>query len=98
MRILGNRILIAPLPAPTTSANGLHLPVNYNDPRSAQQYRVEAVGPGRRLKTGVTIPPEVMVGDYVLAPLHHDHITLDDGRKIVDASEILMRWRPSETP
>jgi co-chaperonin GroES (HSP10) len=81
LKPLANNILISPLPVATVTSGGIHLVDRYNDDR--MQWKVEAVGPKVQ---------EIVPGDCVLTPLHFDHLTLDDGRKVVNASQVLMVW------
>lgn len=87
VKLLGNRVLVAPLPQATKSAGGIHLAQRYQDDQ--MQFRVLAVGPGKANKKGVLVPPEVKPGDQIVAGLYHTHTILEDGRRVIDASEIL---------
>lgn len=87
LRLLGNRLLLEPLPKPAKSAGGIDLLEAYNDDR--MQWLVVAAGPGLKLKDGAILPPEIAAGDKVLTPLYFDHTTLDGGRKIVDAAQVI---------
>lgn len=58
-----------------------------------KQYRVLAVGPGRKLKNGTIVPLEVKPGDCILAELYTDHAKLPDGTRIIDAKDILAVWQ-----
>ena len=86
IRLLGNRVALAPIPPLAVSHGGIHMVGN--DDRT--QFRVIGVGPGRKLRDGSRLAPEVSIGDKVYAPLTYDHVTLDDGTKIVDAGAIEM--------
>jgi len=96
LRLLGNRIAIAPLPKPARSAGGIHLLEGDHRPwvktDDEMQYQVIAIGPGRYHK-GVRLCPEVRPGDRVLMvhPINILH-DLDDGthRLIVDADQVQM--------
>lgn len=87
MRILGNRVLLEPLPQATQSSGGIHLVERYQDDK--MQYRVAGIGTGKR------IPEEIAVGDCVLTPLYFDHTTLEDGtgRKIVGVEQLIAVWK-----
>lgn len=62
------------------------------------QWRVLGVGPGRRTKKGILVPPEVAPGDCVLTGIYlGPKVALDDGTVVIDADEILAKWRPGET-
>ncbi len=90
MKLLGDRILIAPLPDQEKTAGGIILPqAQVGDVR--YYWRVEQVGPGKRDKSGELKAPEFTVGDLVVTPLHFSHTTLEDGsgRKIVDCEQII---------
>lgn len=100
MRMTGNNILIAPLPKKARSKGGIHLLASYND--DAKQFVVLEVGPGRTVrkkgKEPVLISPEVDPGDHVLANLYGGNkMAFEDGsgRLVVDASEVLAKWRPT---
>lgn len=86
MKILGNRVLLEPLPKPTVSEGGIHFVMRYQDDK--MQWRVAAVG------TGTKIPAEIQVGCSVLSPLYFDHFTLEDGtgRKIVGIDQLIAVW------
>lgn len=90
MKLLGNRVLLEPLPLKVFSPGGILFTQIWQD--DEKQYRVLAVGPGRKLKNGTVVPPEVKPGDYVLAELYGEHIKLPDGRRIIDAKDILAVW------
>jgi len=88
MKILGNRILIKPLPQDTKSRGGIHLVDNYND--NQMLFEVLDVGPGRRVK-GSLLPPEVSVGDRIIAHSFQSNVhVFDDGRKIIDADGVML--------
>ena len=87
MKLLGNRLLIQPLPRANASVGGVLIPANYTDPSTLAQYQVLAVGTGKLMKHC-----EISVGDFVLASLHHDHLTLPDGSKIVGLEQIELQW------
>ena len=91
--LLGNRVHLAPLVLIEHTDSAITIPDAFNDPRPFNQYRVLAVGPGKRNRKGVMIAPEVQQGDYVMFKEDFDNITLEDGTKIVAANQILARWR-----
>jgi chaperonin GroES len=93
LRLLGNRVLLCPIVRHQNRADSIILPQTYTDPQTANQFRVLAVGPGKRSKHGAIVPHEVKPGDYVLFKDDFDNITLYDGRKVVNADQILARWR-----
>lgn len=90
IRMTGNHVLLEPLPKPTASTGGILLAMAQNDDR--KQWRVVAVGPGRKTKKGVLVAPEVAPGDRVVAELFQDHLTLPDGSVVADASNIVAKW------
>jgi len=87
LKILGNRVLLEPLPKPTQSAGGILFPMQYQD--DGTQWRVAGLG------TGPKVPPEIEVGDCVMSPLYFDHFTLEDGtgRKIVGVEQLIAVWK-----
>ena len=93
MKPLGNSVLLAPLPRKQKSDRGIWFDMTRQDDRL--QYRVLAVGPGRRLRTGLILPPEVRQGDACLCNpdgLGVKH-KFDDGRILVDACIIELIWK-----
>jgi chaperonin GroES len=98
LKLLRNTVLLQPLPPKTVSDGGVHLAMQYQDDR--KQWRVLAVGPGRRLKTGLVLPPEVQPGDRVLynPDLGNRYAFSDRDREhypgcvIADADRIEMKW------
>lgn len=90
LRVLGNRVLLQPLPKKTKSDGGILLAEAYQDDRT--QYRVLQVGSGPK------IPPEVRAGDYVMTPLYFDHFTFEDGSgcKIVGVDQLIAVWSDNE--
>lgn len=87
MKILGNRVLLEPLPKPTRSAGGIHFAMPWQDDK--MQWRIAALGNGKK------VPPEIEVGNFVLTPLYFNHFTLEDGtgRKIVGVEQLLAVWK-----
>ena len=92
-RILGDRLLLSPLPPVERTSGGIIMPqgqagdvMNY--------WRVEQVGEGKRNKAGELIPPDFKVGDIIITPLYHEHVTLEDGskRKLVDVEQIVGKF------
>lgn len=90
MRILGDRLLLRPLPAQEKSAGGIVLPQGQAGD-VMYYWRVEAVGAGRRNKKGEIVPMDFAVGDIVITALYHDHTVLEDGtqRRIVGSEQII---------
>jgi co-chaperonin GroES (HSP10) len=82
-RILGDRLLISPLPEKEFSDGGIVLPRGQvGDVK--QLWRVEQLGEGNACK-------DFSLGQTVITPLHFSHFTLEDGtgRKIVDCDQIV---------
>lgn len=97
MKILGNRVLLEPIKPRRISASGILLPEKPAFMYDAEQWRVVSVGPGklvRRKKAAYWKTPEVSVGDRVLVnvSISGDIKHLDDGRVVVDADLIQMKW------
>jgi len=86
-RMIGNNVLLEPLPQAQQSPGGIHYVQTYRDDQT--QWRVLSVGPGKVNKKGILIALEVKPGDRVVAPLYHDHAVLADGRRVVDAGQII---------
>jgi co-chaperonin GroES (HSP10) len=92
-RIIGDRVLLSPLPPQEKTLTGLFLP-------QAQQgdvmyyWRVDQVGEGKRGKDGELVPPAFAVGELVITPLHFTHTTIEDGtnRKLVDCEQIVGKF------
>lgn len=93
MKLLGNSVLLEPLMPEKKSKGGIWYDMKRRDDR--MQYWVLAVGPGRRLRGGLILPPEVRTGDRCLC--NPDGLGIkhkfDDGRILVDAGIIQMIWR-----
>lgn len=92
MRLIGNTVLLAPLPQRKMSDGGVALIERYQDDR--KQWLVKAVGQGLRLKDGTRLPPEVRVGDKCLCNVGvGNRYTFDDGSVIVEADQIEAIWQ-----
>jgi len=91
MRILGDRLLLSPLPVKTKSDGGIHLPDGQAGDKMVY-WRVEQTG--SKVKDDCFHP-----GVIVLTPLYFSHTTLEDGsgRKIVDCNQIEAMLEP-DTP
>jgi chaperonin GroES len=87
IKLIGNRVLVEEAPQAAKSAGGIHYSQHHRDDHS--QFTVLAVGPGRRLKNGTVVKPEVERHQRVVAPLYRDHVQLEGGLRIVDASQII---------
>jgi co-chaperonin GroES (HSP10) len=99
VKLFGNNVLIGPLIQKRVTDSGLiHLPIGRTLWDGDQkQWVVLAIGPGRRTKKGVLIPPEVKVGDRVIFNPQFQHgirHTFEDGSRwsIVDAGRLEMTW------
>jgi len=99
MKLLGNNVLVEPLPQKKMSVGGIVFMERYRD--DEMQWRVLAAGPGRLVrkkgKPDVFIPVEVEPCDHVLTPMvHGNRLAFEDGSKrlIIDADEIIAKWRP----
>ncbi len=90
MKLLGNRVQLQLLPSAQQSPGGIHYAQGYQDDR--MRFRVLAVGPGRRLKNGSIVAPEIKAGDCVLAPLYLEHTIMPDQTRIVDAESLIAVW------
>ena len=96
LRLCGNRVLLLPLPADHKSPGGILFPARYSNPVVVNQYRVVDTGPGRRLRDGTMRAPEVSRGEYVLVETGMEHITFDNGVKLVEAEHIIAKWGEPE--
>jgi co-chaperonin GroES (HSP10) len=96
MRLLGNSVLIAPIPQAQQSEGGIYFDMTRQDDQ--KQWLVLQTGWGSfRVKKGkppVYLPIEVWPGDRVLVDMSLGAKALEDGshRRIVDASQILAKW------
>jgi co-chaperonin GroES (HSP10) len=109
IRLIGNAVLIEPLPRPTVSSGGIIIPHEQPgwQPADASEWRVLAVGPGdfkrdkKGRRKGVFIPlTDVSPGDCVLCYTGQKCFPLDDGtgRVIVQVDQLLLSWVPERTP
>ena len=64
IRPLGDRVVVQPTPREETTRGGIVLPDTAQE--KPQEGKVVAVGPGRVTDDGMTVAPEVKVGDTVL--------------------------------
>ena len=90
MRLLGNRLLLSPLPVKEFSDGGIVLPQGQVGDKK-MLWRVDQVGPGIVRKSGVNPMAEFEVGQTVVTPLFFSHHTLEDGtgRKIIDCDQVV---------
>jgi co-chaperonin GroES (HSP10) len=89
MRIVGNRVLVSPLPVAELSPGGIVLPHGHAGDFK-QWWIVESLG------TGVACE-DLAVGQTVLTETRTTHETLDDGRKIMGLDQIIAKLEP-DTP
>jgi co-chaperonin GroES (HSP10) len=89
IRVLGNRILLNPIPAQEQSVGGIILPQSQGDKKL--WWTIAQLGTGRPGKNGVNPLDELRVGQSVCTPLFFTHTTLEDGseRKIVDVDQLI---------
>lgn len=87
MKLLGNRILISPLPVQERTETGLFLPEGSAGDKKLW-WRVDQIGthqpkPGKFRPHGTSCS-DYEIGQRVLLPGEYTHTTLPDGRKIVE--------------
>jgi co-chaperonin GroES (HSP10) len=89
IRVIGNRVLLNPIPAQEQSVGGIILPSQAGDKR--MWWTIAQLGTGRPDKNGVNPLDELRVGQSVCTPLFFTHTTLEDGseRKIVDVDQLI---------
>lgn len=92
LKLIGNNVLLQELPQAEKSHGGIWYSQTIRDDHT--QFTVLAVGPGRRLKNGTVVKPEVERHQRVVAPLYKDHVILEGGLRIVDASQIIAVVEP----
>lgn len=92
IRILGDRVLLTPLPVQTISAGGIMLPQGQTGDKM-MYWRVDQIGTGKVDKKGNRSAPEFNVGQTVVTLLYFSHHTLEDGsgRKIVDCEHVIAK-------
>lgn len=83
MRLLKKNVLLRPMTKRIQSAGGILLPQDYQDDR--KQWVVDAVSPN---VINVTPGDRVLLDAYATP----NNVLLEDGRVIVDAERILMKW------
>jgi chaperonin GroES len=90
IRLLGARLLVASLPKQDRSAGGIMFPQNH-DPQQ-DIFRVLAVGPGRKLKDGATVPVEAKSGDHILVDKFSigSKVEAGPGQFIIEESAVAM--------
>ena len=81
LKPLADRVVVEPLPSEEKTAGGVYLPDTAQEkPMTA---KVVAVGPGRVLDNGKTLPMEVKVGDKVLYGKYSGTEVKIEGEKLV---------------
>ena len=94
MRPLSNHLLVERVKTSSAiTAGGIHLPAICEDDNNTggpKEYRVLAVGPGKRNHKGVVIPIECGPGDRILCHSYTTGVTeLKDGRLVLTDDMIL---------
>lgn len=89
-KILGNRLLLSPLPEKEFSDGGIVLPKGQAGDIK-QLWRVEQLGEGRGCE-------DFTIGQTLISPLHLSHHSLEDGtgRKIVDCDQMVAKFEQPE--
>jgi len=80
MKLLGTRILVAPIVAKLISVGGIHLPHQYAHGENEKLWRVLEVAAGVE---------EIRVGDGVLVPNWSHRDDLGGGRCIIEQREVV---------
>lgn len=81
LKPLGDRVVVEPLPSEEKTAGGVYLPDTAQEkPMTA---KVLAVGPGKVLDNGKTVPMEVKKGDKVLYGKYSGTEVKIEGEKLV---------------
>lgn len=86
VRPLSDHILIEPMPKEEKTKSGIVLPDTV-DKEKPEQGRVVAVGPGKTLDSGKTLPPGVKKGDVVLFTKYGPNEVKIDGKEYLIARE-----------
>lgn len=87
---LSDHILIEPIKEEEKTKGGILLPDTIEKERP-EQGRVVAVGPGRKMKSGETIPLEVKEGDRVLFTKYSpNEIKVDDKEYLIAREEDIL--------
>ena len=81
MKLLGNRLLVFPLPVQERTNGNIVLPAGQAGDFK-QWWKIEQLGTGHRCA-------DFAIGQTVLTQLHTTHETLDDGRKILGTDQII---------
>lgn len=90
IRVLGNRVLMSPLPVREQSSGGIILPMERVDDKK-MFWRIDQIGTGKPGEKSFHLLRELRVGMTVATPLFFDHTTLEDGsgRKIVNVDQLV---------
>lgn len=81
LKPLGDRVVVKTLEAESMSAGGIYLPDSAKE--KPQQAEVIAVGPGKTLDNGSTVPVEIKVGDKVVYGKYSGTEIKVDGEDVV---------------
>ena len=77
LKPIGDRIIVQRVTSAEKTKSGLYLPDSAQE--KPQEGKVVAVGTGRRLDSGKTVPAEVKVGDRIIFSKYSgSEITLDE--------------------
>ncbi len=89
LRPLGSRVVVRPLQSEEKTPSGIIIPDTAKE--KPKRGEVIAVGSGKRLKNGKTVPLDVMVGDKVIFSEYAGDEVEINGEKylIMDESDIL---------
>ncbi len=89
LRPLGSRVVVRPLQSEEKTPSGIIIPDTAKE--KPKRGEVIAVGSGKRLKNGKTVPLDVMVGDKVIFSEYAGDEVEVNGEKylIMDESDIL---------
>ncbi len=89
LRPLGSRVVVRPLQSEEKTPSGIIIPDTAKE--KPKRGEVIAVGSGKRLKNGKTVPLDVMVGDKVIFSEYAGDEVEVKGEKylIMDESDIL---------
>lgn len=89
LRPLGSRVIVRPLQSEEKTPSGIIIPDTAKE--KPKRGEVIAVGSGKRLKNGKTVPLDVMVGDKVIFSEYAGDEVEVNGEKylIMDESDIL---------
>jgi len=90
MRILGNRVLLSPLPTQEQSQGGIILPQSQVGDKK-MWWRIDQIGAGKPSEKSFHLLQELRVAQTVVTPLFFDHTTIEDGseRKIVGVDQLI---------